>query len=110
MTPQKWQQIKGMIQDNFSDANIVVEQLPEPEVGEIESVFFTGPLGKMKVECLTKPVILDKQTHGSRRIGSHHEVEYIYSETDFTYTLKAYKWDEGTNDWLAIDLQGNFTL
>jgi len=110
MTPQKWQQIKGMVQDNFPDVRITLEDLPEADVGEIETLYFTGPLGKMKVECITKPVVLDKQTHGSRRIGSHHEVEYIYSETDFNYLLKAYKWDDALSDWVEIDLKGNFSL
>jgi hypothetical protein len=57
-----------------------------------------------------KPVVLDKKVSGSRRIGSHHEVEYVYSDSEFTHTLRAYKWDEGQGDWLEIDLRGSFNL
>jgi len=110
MTPQKWQQIKGMIQDNFPDVQITAEELPEPEVGEKETLCFTGPLGRMKIDFITRPVILDKQTHGSRRIGSHHEVEYVYSETDLTHLIKAYKWDDALVDWIEINLKDNFSL
>jgi hypothetical protein len=55
-------------------------------------------------------VVLDKKVSGSRRIGSHHEVEYVYSDSEFTHTLRAYKWDEGQGDWLEIDLRGSFNL
>ena len=110
MSPEKWQQTKGQIQDAFADVEISQGKLPEPYVGEAEIVLFTSPLGKMKLEYITKPVLLDKKTHGSRRIGSETSVEYIYSDTEFTHQLKAHKWDEAQNDWLEIDMRGSFQL
>lgn len=110
MSPEKWQQIKGQVQDAFSDVEISVEQLPEPEVGEVERVYFTGPLGEMKLEYFTRPVILDKKTHGSRRIGSLADVEYVYSATESSHSLKAYKWDEAQDDWIEIDMKSSFSI
>ena len=110
MSPDKWKSIKGQILDNFKDTDETKEALEAPEVGEREILEFDGPLGRMRLEFITRPVVLDKVTHGSRRIGSEHGVEYIYSEDEFSHTLKAYKWDGGQNDWLEIDLKSSFNL
>ncbi len=110
MTTEKWDQIKGQIQDAFKDVEITNEKLVEPETGEMETVLFTGPLGKMKLEYISRPVVLDKITHGSRRIGSHTEVEYVYSDTEFSHELKASKWDDAQDDWVQIDMKESFNL
>lgn len=110
MSPEKWQQIKGQVQDQFKDAEVVTEDLSEEENGEKEILTFTGPVGKMKLEYITRPVVIDKKTHGSRRIGSHTDVEYVYSDTEFSHSLKAYKWDENDQIWVEIDLKGSFTI
>lgn len=102
---EKWQQIKGQIQDAFSDAVIEKETLPEPEKGSKEMVFFTGPLGKMKLELITRPVVLDKVTHGSRRIGSEAAVEYIYSDEEFTHQLKIFRQDLESGEWVEMESQ-----
>lgn len=108
MSPEKWDQIKGQIKDGFKDVEIVKEELEEPEVGNVEIVTFLGPLGQMRLEYTSRPVVLDRRTHGSRRIGSYTDVEYVYSETEFSHTLKAFKWDENQDDWIEIDLKSGF--
>lgn len=110
MSPEKWQQLKGQIQDQFKNIEIEQEQLPEPEQGEREIILFDGPLGKMRLEYYSRPMILDKITHGSRRIGSQPGVEYVYSPTEKVHQLKVYKWDDSQDDWLEIDLKGSFSL
>ena len=102
MQPDKWQQIKGQIQDTFKEVKVTKEVLSEPERGEIEVLSFDGPLGKMRVEYITRPVVTDKKTHGSRRIGSDTAVEYVYSEDEFSHQLKVYRWDEAQEDWVEI--------
>ena len=110
MTPEKWQQIKVQIQNTFKEADITKESLEEPEKGERETILFESPLGQTKLEYLVRPVVLEKRTHGSRRIGSQPEVEYIYSTEEFSHQLKAYKWDDEQGDWLEIDMRGSFGL
>jgi len=110
MTPDKWNELKTKIQDSFKGAEISREILAEPEIGERETILFDGPLGQMKLEYFSRPLVLDKITHGSRRIGSTPGVEYVYSETEKTHQLKVYKWDDNQNDWLEIDLRGSFNL
>lgn len=110
MTPEKWQATKIQLQNAFKDVQVSEEELAEPDKGKIEILEFVGPLGRMRLEFTTKPLILDKQVSGSRRIGSHHEVKYIFSETEVSHILKAYKWDEEEGDWLEIDLKNSFAL
>ena len=111
MLPDKWEQTKGHILDNFSNVEINEQELPEPEVGKKEIVLFTGPLGQMKLEYYTKPVVLDRQTHGSRRIGSHTAVEYVYSNDEFSHQLKVYRLDSDTDAWLEMEMEkGTFNI
>lgn len=110
MQPEKWQQTKDQIKETFSGVEVIQEKLTAPQVGEKETLIFNSPLGRMKLEYLTRPVVLEKKTLGSRRIGSHTAVEYVYAPDQFSYELKAYKWDEETADWLAIDFKQSFKI
>ena len=111
MLPDKWEQTKGHILDSFSNVEISELELQDPDVGKKEIVLFNGPLGQMKLEYYTKPVILNRNTHGSRRIGSHTAVEYVYSQDEFTHFLKVYKLDPDTDEWQEMAMEkGSFNL
>lgn len=103
MTSEKWQNIVGNIKDNFT----VEEEGKnhEDEMGGIDAEFiiFQGPLGRMKLELISRPVILDKKTTYSRRIGSETQVEYVYSNDEKSCKLKAYKWDEARDGWVEME-------
>lgn len=102
MHPDKWEEIKGKIKNNFEVLDEHLEK-NEKRKEDIEIIEFNGPLGKMKVEWITRPKVLDKKTQYSRRIGSDVSVDYVYSEDEVTYTFKVYKWSEIKNDWEEID-------
>jgi len=102
MQDEKWQEILGKVKDNFEVLEEDKEEL-DPGPGEVEYIIFIGPLGKMKLERTSRPVVLDKKGIGSRRIGSQASVEYIYSETDKSHTFKAYKWGEEQDDWVEME-------
>jgi hypothetical protein len=57
----------------------------------------------MRLEFIVKPIILDKKTIYSRRIGSETTVDYVYSDEEKSYKLVAYKWDEGQGEWMEMD-------
>jgi hypothetical protein len=103
MTIEKWENIKGHIKDNFEVENEGSENIEEDGGVNIECIEFHGPLGRMRLEFIDKPVILDKKTTYSRRIGSETGVEYIYSETERAYQMNAYKWNEETEDWMEME-------
>ncbi|MFW0862280.1 MAG: hypothetical protein ACKKL6_01715 [Candidatus Komeilibacteria bacterium] len=102
MNLEKWEQIKAMAKDKF-DITREHEEEGVDGIGKVEILEFNGPLGRMKLEFITKPRILDKKTSYSNRIGSDVKVDYVYSEDEETCQLVAYKWDEGAEAWESID-------
>lgn len=103
MTKEKWKKIKGNILDNFEVEEGGNEHFEEEGGVDIEFIVFKSPLGRVRLEHVTKPVILDKKTNYSRRIGSETKVDYVYSETDFTETMMAYKWNGSEEEWEEMD-------
>ena len=71
---------------------------------KIETIIFLGPEGKMKLERKSKPLVLDKKMHYSRRIGSALSVEYVYSPTEKVQRVQLFKWSEKEQDWEEIRL------
>jgi len=103
MNTDKWEQIKGRIEDDFE-----VEERGErhdDEMGgvDINFIVFKSPLGRVKLEFILKPVILDRKTNYSNRIGSGTKVEYVYSDTEKSERMVAYKWDEVRDGWVEMD-------
>lgn len=103
MFPEKWRQIVGQIKDNFKVEADGKERLETEGGAEVEYIIFNGPLGRMKLEFITKPVVLDRKTKYSKRLGATTVVEYVYSPDEKTHKLKAYRWDEAVNDWLEME-------
>lgn len=103
MKPEKWENLIGDIKDKFEIEEHDKKHLDEQGGTDIEFIIFKSPLGRMKLEFITKPVVLDKKTNYSQRIGSQVDVEYIYSEDEKTNRLVAYKWDEIQNEWVEIN-------
>lgn len=103
MTIEKWQDILGKIKDNFSVEDSGQSHLDEAGGIDIDYIVFQGPLGRIKLEYITKPVVLDKKTIYSQRIGSETKVDYIYSNDEKSSKLKVSKWDEAIDDWQEID-------
>jgi Txe/YoeB family toxin of Txe-Axe toxin-antitoxin module len=108
MTNERWENLIEMIEANFKIDEKRSEELDlgedangKPVKGEIEIIEFQGPTGKIRLERITKPLVLEKKTQYSRRIGSQTKVSYIYSETEKVYQLKAYQWKDGT--WQEIE-------
>lgn len=109
MQDEKWNEIIGRIKDDFTVEEHTTEDL-DPGPGSVETIIFEGPTGRMKLERTTKPVVLDKKTIGSRRIGSDTTVEYVYSDSEFSKTFKAYQWNDAQNDWVVMEGGGAFRL
>ncbi|MCX6796769.1 MAG: hypothetical protein NTW06_04740, partial [Candidatus Falkowbacteria bacterium] len=76
MQPEKWTMIKGNIKDNFKVEDEGSEHLDEDGGIDIEFIEFHGPLGRMRLEYISQPVVIDKKTTYSRRIGSETKVDY----------------------------------
>ena len=104
MTEERWEQIKEMAKKDFEVLENNVVDLPQDQgEGTKESLIFEGPLGKMKLEFVVKPLVLGKKTHYSKRAGQETKVDYVVSDTEKVRTLFAFKWDEAAENWLEID-------
>jgi len=104
MTDEKWEEIKEMVKKNFELLeNQVFELSGEQGNGTNEELIFNGPLGRIKLEFIIKPLVVGKKTHYSKRMGTSAKVDYITSATEKVRTLKAYKWDEAGDNWVNIN-------
>jgi len=104
MTDEKWEEIKEMVKKNFEMLSNEVLELPKEQGhGTKEELIFNGPLGKMKLEFIVKPLVLGKKMHYSKRMGTSAKVDYIISETEKVRTLLAYKWDLAGENWVEIE-------
>jgi len=103
MTPDRWKQIKGNIKDNFEVEDEGLTHLDDEGGIDIDFIIFTGPLGRMRLEFVSKPVILDKKTTYTRRIGSETKVDYVYSDEEKSHKLIVYKWSEDEDEWVEAE-------
>lgn len=102
MNLEKWQSIVGKVKDKFDIEDEGKQHLEDEGGVDVDYIVFTSPVGKIRLELVIKPVVLDKKTTYSRRIGSETKVDYIYSD-EKSYKLYTYKWDVNDNDWLEIE-------
>lgn len=105
MTREKWESLKGNILDTFTILDKGSDHYEEEGGVEVDFVEFDSPLGKTRLELIEKPIVLGKKTTYSHRGGSDTGVEYLYSPTEKSSRLVAYKWDDNENDWLEINAE-----
>ncbi|MDD5567545.1 MAG: hypothetical protein PHH01_05110, partial [Patescibacteria group bacterium] len=98
---------KGQIKDSFEVLEEKNEDLLD-EPGNVEIIIFKGPLGKMKLERISRPVVLGERAIGSRRIGSSKTIQKEYSSEEMVHALKAYKYDEDSSLWVEIEPGDSF--
>ncbi len=103
MAPDKWESIVGNIKDGFDVLDEGREHIDDEGGVDIHYIEFEGPLGHIRLEFVQKPVIIDKKTTYSKRIGSETKVDYIYSDTEKSTKMTAYKQNDDKNEWQEID-------
>jgi len=101
MTKDRWLDLKDKIKDKFGIEDQKVEKLEKGE-GKREIIEFSGPLGKMKIECIIRPKVLEKKVHYTHRQGATAEVEYITSNSEKTYKIGVHRWDTAGQEWEEI--------
>ena len=103
MAPERWKDILGNVKDNFKVEDEGSFHDEEEGGVDVEFIVFAGPLGRMRLEYLVKPAVIDKKVSFSNRIGSKSEVKYIYSDTEKVQKMKAYKWDDNDEEWVEME-------
>lgn len=106
MTDERWKEIIGHIKDHFTLLSERTEELDEEDGrGSVEIVEFEGPLGKMRLERTTQPLVTGRKAIGSRRIGSQATVEYQYSDTEQTHRFTVYRYNPAEDSWEEMKLE-----
>ena len=95
----QWKDTLAMVKQKFTVLSEGKEDLEDIPRGFVEFVEFSSPQGKMRLEFITKPVVLDKKTIYSKLGKTASNVQYVYSESEFTHRLEAYKWNEAIGEW-----------
>ncbi|MBX4187669.1 MAG: hypothetical protein KW793_00850 [Candidatus Doudnabacteria bacterium] len=114
MDIDRWSQIKENIKKQFSVEEEGTEDLMmntgegPVKQGTTEFLIVQTPMGKIKLACDKKPMVLDKKFVYSHRAGQAARTEYEFSETEFSLKLRAYKWNDLEEIWDEIDAE-NFT-
>ncbi|MEK7580108.1 MAG: hypothetical protein AAB465_00625 [Patescibacteria group bacterium] len=116
MNPEHWEDIIEKIKNKFSDAahvkeDFVVEEnnTGEKIMGERERIEFVSPVGKIRLEKIRKPMVLDKRVLYSKRIGSDIKVDRVYSDKDMVEHINIYRLNETENVWIKLD-EHNFSF
>lgn len=102
MLQGKWEDLLDKIEKLFGFIEHTTDEYPERRM-TVETAVFDGASGRMKLERTVKPVVLDKKTTYSKRIGGEVTTEYVLSDDEFVDTVKFYKWDRLAREWKQID-------
>lgn len=114
MKAELWSEILDRLEDQYGDIHIEkLSETREDDTGQeltsdIQRVEFDTAQGKMRVELVTAPMILDKKTHYTHTAGARANVEYVLSDTEKTERIRAYRYDEDTDEWKEINTGSGF--
>ncbi len=103
MNDERWIELTERIRDTFKVTRDVEHAL-DPGPGKIEELEFEGPGGRMRLERVTRPVVLERRAHYSRRVGSGASEEFVYSPTEVSHRVTFYRWVDG--NWEEEDFRG----
>jgi len=108
MNPSKWEKLVFLAEENFGidkkeKQEIEVDELSNGEkiMGEEEIIEFKSPLGKIRIEKISRPKVVDKKVLRAKRIGSNAVVDYVYSPDEKTVEMKIFKQAED-GEWQEI--------
>jgi len=108
MTKERWREILDKIKSNFKILDEGQDEIEDEGGVFVDFIEFEGPLGRIRLEFISKPLVIDKKTNYSRRSGSETQVSYIYSETERSEKIVAYKWNNANSSWEEMDAKNFF--
>jgi hypothetical protein len=109
MQDDKWEALKEelkrkfKVEDEHFEDLIVHTSEGDFVQGKVEVIIFPSPLGRIKLTRESRPVVLDKKIIYSHQQGKSGRAEYQFSDTEMSYKIKAYKWDDYNDEWKEMD-------
>ena len=79
MTDERWEKLVEMANSSFQVVEHERGDWNEERTEKVEFLIFQGPLGKMKLERVWQPLVIERKTIGSHRAGATVHEEFIYS-------------------------------
>ena len=74
----------------------------------VETVLFDVGMGRMRLQRVSRPIILDKKMLYSKRIGGDTSTEYVYSETEKSHHVSLHRWSPEESTWVEVDFRKAF--
>lgn len=102
MNDERWYSLLDDLEEKLKFENR--GEQPGPGGATVEWVTFRGPRGLMKLERTSRPVVLDRKMHYSRRVGGDVGEELVLSDTEKTYRVALYVWSEA-GGWEEVDFR-----
>lgn len=103
MNDERWYDLIDRIRTQFG----LLDERDEPleyGPGKRETIEFQGPMGRMRLERVSRPVVKERRTHYSKRAGGTTSEEFIYEEGEFTHRVMLLRWADG--EWREEDYRG----
>ncbi len=108
MNSSKWGQLVYLAEEKFGidrqdNKEIIIDETHKGQEikGEKEIIEFQAPIGKIRMEKITKPKVIDKKINSSKRAGSKTTVDLVYSDTETVSSMNLYKKDS-SGEWKEI--------
>ena len=109
VSPSKWENLIFMAEEKFGIDKKYAEDFEVTELssgkkimGQRQGVEFKSPLGKIKLEKISRPKVVDKKVLHTKRIGGRTAVDFVYSDEEKVVELKIYRRDEN-DQWIEIN-------
>lgn len=102
MKEDKWLDTKAMVKTKFKVINEGKEAIEDIPRASRDFIEFEGPQGKMRLEYVVRPAVIDKKTTYSKTGGRAGQIDYIYSEDEFVQKMQAFKWNDELQEWEEI--------
>lgn len=108
MNDDNWFDLKDKLRDRFGEViGNISSETREDDVGHpltttTETLEFDSPMGRLKIERVSHPKIINKKAHYHKGAGVA-KVELVLSEDEMSHRLNVYKKDEA-GEWQTLDL------
>ena len=102
MNDDKWEALVGQIRRTFK---VTEHTTSEPDLRDKavrEVIVFDGPMGPMKLERVTRPLVLEKKPIYSGRAGAGVQYDYVLDPVEKTHRESLFRWEN--NGWTEMDL------
>jgi hypothetical protein len=102
MTDEKWDLLVEQIRRKFRVTEDSMGE-PDPRDHSVRQVLvFEGPAGAMKLERVSRPLVVERKPIYSKRIGSGTSYEFVYHPSERTHREQLFRW--ANNGWEEMDL------